>query len=234
MEIIEWKPIGLEALDHRLIENETGLGKHVSDIEELPRRDRAALGVAAGAVRRRHAPRSPRRPRERFRDWLVDEKGYDPDRIKIHRSSDQEGGHSGDLWQVREGGLGATAFPPDGQDHWPGWEDSAVPPERIGDYLRDLMALYDKYGYHGAMYGHFGQGCIHSRIDFDLRTAQGITKYRAFLEEAADLVRHYGGSLSGEHGDGQQRARAARPSSTARSCSRRCASSSASGTQTGR
>src|SRR5437588_2355877 len=110
------------------------------------------------------------------------------------------------LWQVREGGLGATAFPPDGKDHWPGWEDSAVAPERVADYLRDLKGLYDRYDYQGALYGHLGDGCIHSRISFDLRTPGGLEKYRSFMEEAADLVVGYGGSLSGEHGDGQQRA----------------------------
>ncbi len=106
---------------------------------------------------------------------------------------------------MREGGLGATAFPETGDDHWPGWEDSAVPPERVGDYMADLKRLYDKHGYVGAMYGHIGQGCVHSRINFDLRSAQGIANYRAFMEEAADLCVSYGGSLSGEHGDGQQR-----------------------------
>jgi FAD/FMN-containing dehydrogenase/Fe-S oxidoreductase len=203
-EILEWKPIGLEALDHRLIENQTQLGKHISDIEELPRRDHphsAWLMVQFGADTADESETTA----GRFRDWLVEEKGYDPERIKLMYAQ-QEGGHSGDLWEVREGGLGATAFPPDGEDHWPGWEDSAVPPESIGGYLRQLQALYDKYGYHGAFYGHFGQGCIHSRINFDLRTAQGIRTYRAFMEEAADLCMSYGGSLSGEHGDGQQRA----------------------------
>jgi FAD/FMN-containing dehydrogenase/Fe-S oxidoreductase len=203
-EIIEWKPIGLEALDHRLIENQSGLGMHVSDIQELPRQDRphaAWLLVQFGADQAADSEETA----HRFRDWLVEEKGYERERIKIVLS-EQEGGHSGDLWQVREGGLGSTAFPPDGKDHWPGWEDSAVPPERLAEYLRDLMALYDKHGYHGAMYGHFGQGCIHSRIDFDLRHADGVRNYREFLEEAADLVCSYGGSLSGEHGDGQQRA----------------------------
>jgi FAD/FMN-containing dehydrogenase/Fe-S oxidoreductase len=203
-EILEWRPIGLEALDHRLIKNQSGLGMHMSDIEELPRRDAphsSWLLVQFGA----DTADESEAVAQRFRDWLIDEKGYSTDRVKIERSQ-QEGGHSGDLWQIREGGLGSTAFPPDGEDHWPGWEDSAVPPERIADYIRDLEALYDKYGYVGAMYGHFGQGCIHSRINFDLRSAQGIRKYRAFLEEAADLVCSYGGSLSGEHGDGQQRA----------------------------
>jgi FAD/FMN-containing dehydrogenase/Fe-S oxidoreductase len=204
MEIIEWKPIGLEALDHRLIENQTLQGKHVSDIEELPRRDRpdsAWLLVQFGADSTEESLETARR----FREWLVDKKGYASERVEIY-PSEQEGGSSSELWEIREGGLGSTAFPPDGEDHWPGWEDSAVPTEKIADYVRSLRALYDKYGYRGAMYGHFGQGCIHSRINFDLRTASGIRKYRAFLEEAADLVVSFGGSLSGEHGDGQQRA----------------------------
>jgi FAD/FMN-containing dehydrogenase/Fe-S oxidoreductase len=203
-EIIEWKPIGLEALDHLLIEDQLQKGEHVSDIEELPRRDRpdaAWLLVQFGADSNEESLGTA----ERFREWLISEKGYASERIKVVRSK-QEGGHSGDLWEIREGGLGSTAFPPDGRDHWPGWEDSAVPPEKLGDYLRDLRALYEKYDLRGAMYGHFGQGCIHSRIGFDLRTADGIRDYRAFLEEAADLVCSYGGSLSGEHGDGQQRA----------------------------
>src|SRR5207302_5859301 len=110
------------------------------------------------------------------------------------------------LWKVREAGLAATTFPSDGKDYWPGWEDSAVPPERVGDYLRDLRALLEKHGYGGALYGHLGDGCIHTNTDFDLRTPEGLKSYRSFLEEASDLVLSYGGSLSGEHGDGQQRA----------------------------
>jgi FAD/FMN-containing dehydrogenase/Fe-S oxidoreductase len=204
MEIIDWKPIGLEALDHLLIEDQLVKGEHISGIEELPRRDQpdaAWLMVQFGA----EEPGESERTAERFRDWLVDKKGYEPERVKVVPSQ-QEGGHSGRLWEIREGGLGATAFPPDGRDHWPGWEDSAVPPQRLGEYLRELRALYDKYDLRGALYGHFGQGCIHSRISFDLRHADGIASYRRFLEEAADLVCSYGGSLSGEHGDGQQRA----------------------------
>ncbi len=203
-EILQWRPIGLEALDHRLIENQSAERMHPSELEELPRRGRphsAWLLVQFGAD---EAEDSIARAHE-FREWLVERKGYADERIAVYRS-EQEGGSSGRLWEIREGGLGATAFPPDGHDHWPGWEDSAVAPERIGEYVRELRALYDKHGYHGAMYGHFGQGCIHSRIDFDLRSAEGLRRYRAFMEEAADLVVSYGGSLSGEHGDGQQRA----------------------------
>jgi len=110
------------------------------------------------------------------------------------------------LWKVRESGLGATAHVPDAPVTWEGWEDSAVPPDRVGDYLRDLRRLFDKYEYACALYGHFGQGCIHTRIDFDLESASGIEKYKAFMEDATSLVVSYGGSLSGEHGDGQSKA----------------------------
>jgi Fe-S oxidoreductase len=110
------------------------------------------------------------------------------------------------VWLVRESGLGAAAFMPGQADTWEGWEDSAVAPEKVGPYLRDLRRLYEKYGYIGAFYGHFGQGCIHTRITFDLTSTPGIAQFRSFLEEATDLVVRYGGSLSGEHGDGQSRA----------------------------
>jgi Fe-S oxidoreductase/FAD/FMN-containing dehydrogenase len=114
--------------------------------------------------------------------------------------------HEKELADVREVALGATARVPDMPDTWEGWEDSAVPPERLGDYLRDLIKLYDEFGYSGsALYGHFGQGCVHTRIPFDLVTADGIATFRRFIERAADLVVSYGGSFSGEHGDGQSR-----------------------------
>lgn len=110
------------------------------------------------------------------------------------------------IWKIRESGLGATARVPNEKDTWPGWEDSAVPPNKVGDYLRDLRKLFKKYDYECALYGHFGQGCIHTRIDFDLINEEGIQKFRSFLHEASKLVVSYGGSLSGEHGDGQARA----------------------------
>jgi Fe-S oxidoreductase len=107
---------------------------------------------------------------------------------------------------VRESALGATAFVPGQPEAWEGWEDAAVAPERLGPYLRDFRALLARYGYRGALYGHFGQGCVHTRTNFDFHTAAGISTFRAFVDEAADLVISYGGSLSGEHGDGQSRA----------------------------
>ncbi|MFF8594783.1 FAD-binding and (Fe-S)-binding domain-containing protein [Streptomyces sp. NPDC015220] len=110
------------------------------------------------------------------------------------------------MLRAREAGLGVTARPPDDRETWEGWEDSAVPPERLGDYLRDLRKLFEEFDYdHPSLYGHFGQGCVHTRIPFGLKTAEGVADFRRFLERAADLVASYGGSLSGEHGDGQSR-----------------------------
>ncbi|MER6307978.1 FAD-linked oxidase C-terminal domain-containing protein [Streptomyces sp. NPDC001657] len=110
------------------------------------------------------------------------------------------------MLRAREAGLGVTARPPDDRETWEGWEDSAVPPEKLGDYLRELKALFAEFDYdHPSLYGHFGQGCVHTRIPFELKTARGVADFRAFLHRAADLVVSYGGSLSGEHGDGQAR-----------------------------
>jgi Fe-S oxidoreductase len=109
------------------------------------------------------------------------------------------------VWKARESGLGATSQVPGEPEAWEGWEDAAVSPEKLGEYLRGLHRLLAKYGYHCALYGHFGDACVHMRIDFDLVTEEGIKKFRAFVEEAADFVVQLGGSLSGEHGDGQAR-----------------------------
>jgi hypothetical protein len=119
--------------------------------------------------------------------------------VKLYDDPQEEG----PVWEIRESGLGATAWVPGEPVTWEGWEDSAVPPDKIGAYLRQLCELYEKHGYEGALYGHFGQGCIHTRITFDLVTAEGIANYRSFMEEATSLVVKYGGSLSGEHGEGR-------------------------------
>ncbi|MEV5267946.1 FAD-binding and (Fe-S)-binding domain-containing protein [Streptomyces werraensis] len=110
------------------------------------------------------------------------------------------------LWRIREDASGTATRMPDGSEAWPGWEDCAVPPARLGDYLRDFRALLAEHGLRGTPYGHFGDGCIHVRIDFDLLTGPGVARFRRFSEELADLVVAHGGSLSGEHGDGQARA----------------------------
>jgi FAD/FMN-containing dehydrogenase/Fe-S oxidoreductase len=110
------------------------------------------------------------------------------------------------LWRIREDGAGIVTRSPDGGEAWPGWEDAAVPPERFGAYLREFDALLSQHRRRGAYYGHFGDGCLHIRIDFDLLTRAGIADFRSFMEDAADLAVAHGGSLSGEHGDGAARA----------------------------
>ncbi|MFN2545752.1 MAG: FAD-binding and (Fe-S)-binding domain-containing protein [Actinomycetota bacterium] len=196
VEIMAARPIGCEAIDFVLFHNQQQLHIHPEDLKQLPD-GRAWVLVEFGGETKEEADA---KAHQLFSKLKKDD--TPPRDLRVFDDPAEEA----KLWEVREAGLAATAFPPDGKDHWPGWEDSAVPPERMGDYLRDLKSLYDRYGYRGAMYGHLGDGCVHSRISFDLRTAGGVKQYRSFLEEAADLVVSYGGSLSGEHGDGQQRA----------------------------
>jgi FAD/FMN-containing dehydrogenase/Fe-S oxidoreductase len=109
------------------------------------------------------------------------------------------------LWRIREDGAGILTRSPDGGEAWPGWEDAAVPPEKFGSYLRQFDRVLERHGRKGVYYGHFGDGCLHVRIDFDLLTEPGIANFRAFMEDAADAVVAHGGSLSGEHGDGRAR-----------------------------
>ncbi|WP_327374858.1 FAD-binding oxidoreductase [Streptomyces sp. NBC_01216] len=110
------------------------------------------------------------------------------------------------LWRLREDAAGTATRMPTGEEAWPGWEDCAVPPARLGEYLREFRRLLREYGLRGTPYGHFGEGCVHVRIDFDLWTPAGVRHFRRFSEAVADLVVAHGGSLSGEHGDGQARA----------------------------
>ncbi|MEU5999534.1 FAD-binding and (Fe-S)-binding domain-containing protein [Streptomyces sp. NPDC047197] len=110
------------------------------------------------------------------------------------------------LWRVREDASGTATRMPDGSEAWPGWEDCAVPPARLGAYLRDFRGLLADHGLRGTPYGHFGDGCIHVRIDFDLMSDVGVRRFRRFSEDLAEVVVAHGGSLSGEHGDGQARA----------------------------
>jgi FAD/FMN-containing dehydrogenase/Fe-S oxidoreductase len=147
--------------------------------------------------------------------WLMIEFGGDSREAAIDKASALRGLIVVDpvqmsrLWAIRETGASATSLNlkgTPGPDPIVGWEDAAVDPLRLGDYLREFQALVDRHGYRTSLYGHFGDGCIHARITFELRTAAGLARWRAFLQEAAALVVKYGGSLSGEHGDGQARA----------------------------
>ncbi|MEV4684983.1 FAD-binding and (Fe-S)-binding domain-containing protein [Streptomyces kurssanovii] len=151
--------------------------------------------------------------------WLFVETGGDSaaqarDRaVRIMRAADALDGTVVDdpaavraLWRLREDASGTATRRADGGEAWPGWEDCAVPPARLGAYLRDFRALLAEHGLRGTPYGHFGDGCVHVRIDFDLLTKEGVRRFRAFSEQVASLVVAHGGSLSGEHGDGQARA----------------------------
>ncbi len=194
-QIMSYKPVGLEGLDDKLIHFNIKRGIHESSIKMMPE-GRGWLLVEFGGRTKAEADARAYGMMESIK------KQPHPPAIKLFEDRQEETL----LWEVRESGLGATAFVPGMKDAWPGWEDSAVPPIRMGDYLRELRALFHKFGYEAALYGHFGQGCVHCRIDFDLVTTEGLLRYRRFVGEAADLVLSFGGSLSGEHGDGQSRA----------------------------
>jgi FAD/FMN-containing dehydrogenase/Fe-S oxidoreductase len=196
--ILPHEPIALEGLDHRLIRDQQV--KHINPeaLGELPE-GTAFLMVQFGGDSREEVDAAAERMLK-----ALHESEHDPEVAFL-----DDPRHEDELWQVREAGLGATAHVPGRPDTFEGWEDSAVHPDRLGDYLRDLQRLYDDFGYSRdtmpSLYGHFGQGCVHTRIPFDLYSTEGVTDYRRFMERAADLVASYGGSFSGEHGDGQSR-----------------------------
>ncbi len=194
-EILGYGPVGLEAIDDTLIDDMKKKYMHPGDIPLLPE-GKGWLMVEFGG----ETPDESHGKAQKLMEEL--EEAEDAPSMKLLDDPSE----ASKIWDVREDGLGATAFVPGQGDAWEGWEDAAVPPERLGDYLRDFRDLLNEYGYSTSLYGHFGDGCVHCRMDFDLRTAEGIKKWRAFLDEAADLVVSYGGSLSGEHGDGQSRA----------------------------
>jgi FAD/FMN-containing dehydrogenase/Fe-S oxidoreductase len=194
-EILKYKPIALEGMDEFLIHNvKTKHMPQLDDLSELPK-GKGWLVAEFGAGSKEEAEETARAAMKAL-------EGANAPTMKLYVEEEQQG----KIWDLREAGLGATAFVPGQALTWPGWEDSAVAPEKVGAYLRDLCKLYEKYDYRAALYGHFGQGCIHCRVNFDLMSASGIKKWRAFMEDATDLVTSYGGSLSGEHGDGQARA----------------------------
>jgi FAD/FMN-containing dehydrogenase/Fe-S oxidoreductase len=194
-EVMESGCIGCEGIDAKLVDFMKEKGIHPRDAQLLPG-GAGWLLVEFGGEDKRESDAAAKKLMEKL------SRKRDAPQMKLFDDEREEKR----LWKVRESGLGATARRMDGKENWEGWEDSSVPIARLGDYLRALRKLFDEYGYDGALYGHFGQGCVHTRIDFDLRTAAGIAHYRRFIEEAAHLVVSFGGSLSGEHGDGQSKA----------------------------
>lgn len=192
--VMEHRPVGCEGIDDRLVSDMKSAHLHPGHAKLLPEGGGWLL-IEFGGEDMKDANQQAQRMMERLK------KTDNPPTMKLY--DDQEEKEM--VWAIRESGLGATAHVPAKEITWPGWEDSAVPPQRVGEYLRALRELLEKYGYGCDLYGHFGQGCIHTRIDFDLLTVNGIARYRAFIQEAADLVLRFGGSFSGEHGDGQSR-----------------------------
>ncbi|WP_232512298.1 FAD-binding and (Fe-S)-binding domain-containing protein [Rhodococcus pyridinivorans] len=191
--ILEFSPAAVEGVDAAIVET-----------MRLRRGENSVLGLPVGNA------------------WLyVDLDGDDPDSVaaaadalldKLRRNGRLVDGRvaadtteRASLWRVREDGAGLSSRLASGGESWPGWEDSAVAPENLADYLEDFRALLDRHGLQGVMYGHFGAGCMHIRITYDLRTEEGRQVFREFTHEAARLVVRHGGSLSGEHGDGRAR-----------------------------
>ena len=190
---VPYDPIAIEALDDSFIKDMRKKGMHPQNLEIMPEGN-AWLLIEFGG-------RSKEESDENARKFMRHLKQNGDPPLKLFDDPKEEKL----VWNLREEGLGATAKIPGEPDNHEGWEDSAVPPDNLGKYLRDLKKLLDRYGYYGALYGHFGQGCVHTRLNFDLETADGIANFKSFLHDAADLVVSYGGSLSGEHGDGQAR-----------------------------
>lgn len=191
-ELLEFRPIGLEGIEGSIVE---GLArKGAANLELLPK-GHGLLLVEFGADEPKEAERQALALIERVR------RGSDAPDVRLYTKSEARA-----VWHIREAGPRAAAFAPGAPAEWEGWDDAAVAAEKLGAYLRDIRALMNEFEYRGAYYGHFGHGCVHMRVSFDLQSEEGIRKYAEFIERAADIVVGYGGSLSGEHGDGQSRA----------------------------
>jgi len=191
--ILEHHPIGLEGFDATLTNSMRRKGLATDDLPLLPAGGGFLL-VEFGAWTPDDADDQAAAFAHAAASFSV------PPNIDLYSDHDARR-----IWRIRESALGATVFVPGEPHGWEGWEDAAVPPEKLGSYLRQLFALMREYGYHSPMYGHFGQGCVHLRINFDLESAPGVAAFGEFIDRAADIVIAHGGSISGEHGDGQAR-----------------------------
>jgi len=194
-QVLEHKPIGLEGFDDVLVGYTRRKQMNSEGLAMLPEGGGWLL-AEFGADAMEAAEAQARR--------LMDSLNAGVTQPKMRLVSDPKQARR--LWEVRESSLGVTSHIPGDPPHWEGWEDSAVAPAKLGPYLRDLRKLMVEFAYDGSFYGHFGHACVHTRINFDLQSKEGVAKFRQFMEAAADLVVSYGGSLSGEHGDGQARA----------------------------
>ncbi len=194
-DVMAHKPIGLEGIDDLLVEYTRRRGINSEGLALLPEgggwllaefgADTVAAAEAQASGLMKALTRGPNPPGMRLFT----------NREQVKR-----------VWEVRESSLGVISYVPGEDLTWEGWEDSAVAPEKLGRYLRDLRQLLNSFEYRSTLYGHFGHGCVHNRVNFDLQSKPGIAKFRKFMEAATDLVVSHGGSISGEHGDGQARA----------------------------
>jgi len=191
---LEYKPIGLEGFDSLLVDFMRRKGLALRELDQLPH-GVGFLLVEMGAWSAEEAHAKAESLSLASQSW--------PSPPVAHICAPDE---AQAVWHVRESALGAMVFVPGEPDRWEGWEDSAVPPAQLGKYLRAITRLMAEYGFSSPLYGHYGQGCVHMRINFDFRSAEGIRTFREFIERAAEVVLSFGGSLSGEHGDGQARA----------------------------
>ncbi len=191
---LEHKPIGLEGFDSLLVDFMRRKGLALREVDQLPP-GVGFLLVEMGAWSAQEARAKAESLAQASRSWPSPPVAHicTPDEAKA-------------VWHVRESALGAMVFVPGEPNRWEGWEDAAVPPAQLGKYLRAISALMAEYGFRSPLYGHYGQGCVHMRVNFDFHSAEGIRIFREFIDRAADVVLSFGGSLSGEHGDGQARA----------------------------
>ncbi|MEK4031814.1 FAD-linked oxidase C-terminal domain-containing protein [Methylocystis sp. IM3] len=193
-EILQTGPIALEGFDIRVLENLKRKDEDPPGRRLLPEGRLKLLAEFGGetqgeATARAHA--------------ALGELKRGSDKADMRAFSDPADQRA--IWIIREADLGASRLPGK-EDTWPSWEDTAVSVEKLGAYLRDFQKLINRYQYRCTLYGHFGQGCVHTRFNFDLKSEPGVAKFRRFMQDGADLVSAYGGSLSGEHGDGQLKA----------------------------
>jgi FAD/FMN-containing dehydrogenase/Fe-S oxidoreductase len=192
--ILEFGPIGLEGFDGLLLEFMRRKGLAIDDVALLPSGGGFLL-VEMGAWDATEAQAKAEALVRAAQGWPV------KSAARIYSVED-----AARVWHVRESALGATVFVPGEPEGFEGWDDAGIPPAHLSAYLRRLTALMGEYGYRSPLYGHYGQGCVHLRINFDFRTVEGVRRFREFIDRAADLALSLGGSLSGEHGDGQARA----------------------------